>query len=420
MKFSTKILLGMIAGVIFGAFLSIVVPDWVEPLSTYILGPVGQIFIRAIKMLVVPLVFVSLVSGAAGIGDPKKMGRVGIKTVFFYMITTMLAITVGLTLANIFDPGVGFTLPADASFKVKEAPSIVDTLVNMVPTNPIKAMVEQEMLQIIVFALLCGIGLALMGERGKTVLKIVDDLNHLMIEIVHMIMKLAPYGVFALIAVAVGEQGIELLKPMLKYMFVVLGALAVHASVNYSILVRLLGGLNPVKFFKGIFPAMAVAFSTSSSSATLPVTIETCEENLDVPKEIGSFVLPLGATINMDGTAIMQGVAAVFIAQVYGVDLTMGQQLTILLTATLASVGTAGVPGVGLITLSMVLQSVGLPVAGIALIIGVDRLLDMCRTAINISGDALVSVIITNSEMKHDSAQASTGISGEFEVLETK
>lgn len=420
MKFSTKILLGMIAGVIFGSFLSIVVPDWVEPLSTYILGPVGQIFIRAIKMLVVPLVFVSLVSGAAGIGDPKKMGRVGIKTVFFYMITTMLAITVGLTLANIFDPGVGFTLPADASFKVKEAPSIVDTLVNMVPTNPIKAMVEQEMLQIIVFALLCGIGLALMGERGKTVLKIVDELNHLMIEIVHMIMKLAPYGVFALIAVAVGEQGIELLKPMLKYMFVVLGALAMHASVNYSILVRLLGGLNPVKFFKGIFPAMAVAFSTSSSSATLPVTIETCEENLDVPKEIGSFVLPLGATINMDGTAIMQGVAAVFIAQVYGVDLTMGQQLTILLTATLASVGTAGVPGVGLITLSMVLQSVGLPVAGIALIIGVDRLLDMCRTAINISGDALVSVIIANSEMKRDSAQASTGISGEFEVLETK
>lgn len=401
MRLTTKIFIGMLMGILAGVSLSLFAPELVPGLKEYVLGPVGAIFLRAIKMLVVPLVLVSLIAGAASIGDPRKLGRLGGKTLGLYLVTTAIAITIGLTLANIVQPGESITIPTDISYEAKPSPPITQVLVEMVPTNPIAALVEGQMLQIIVFALLVGVAISILGEKAKNIRTIVDQANSVLIEVTHIIMKIAPYGVFALLTVSIGEQGVDVLLPMAKYMLVIIAALLLHVAVVYSSMIKLLGKMNPITFFKGFFPAMAVAFSTSSSSATLPVTIETAEENLRISKETASFVLPLGATINMDGTAIMQGVAAVFIAQVYGLDLTIGQQLTILLTATLASIGTAGVPGVGLITLAMVLEAVGLPVAGIALIVGVDRLLDMCRTVVNITGDATVALAVDVSEKKY-------------------
>jgi Na+/H+-dicarboxylate symporter len=406
MSLTKKILWGMALGIVVGLLLNFVIPGAYEATKMYVLNPVGKIFINLIKMLVVPIVFVSLVLGTAGISDPKKLGRIGTKTLLFFLTTTSIALVLALGSAMIFQPGSGNFQLEGAEFEAKEAPPVIDTFLNIIPTNPLNAMVEGKMLQIIAFSVFIGYGLSRLGDKVSGVVRLFEQTNELLMYLVQAVMKLAPYGAFALIAIAIGGQGIEAIMAMGKYMIVVLFVLLLHLVVTYGSAVSLLGKMNPISFIKGFSPAMIVAFSTSSSSATLPVSMKTAQNNLKVPKSISGFVQPLGATINMDGTAIMQGVATVFIAQIYGVDLTMSQLVTVVLTATLASIGTAGVPGVGLIMLSMVLTSVGLPVEAIALVLGVDRLLDMSRTAVNITGDAACAVIVAKTETGLETAQA--------------
>ncbi|EOD01618.1 dicarboxylate/amino acid:cation symporter [Caldisalinibacter kiritimatiensis] len=406
MSLTKKILVGLILGALFGLILNKIPSDFIKNtiFVNGILKLVGQIFINSIKMLVVPLVFVSLVCGASAIGDVKKLGRVGVKTLGFYMATTAVAITLALVIAKVINPGIGL----DLSNVLKQEPTIgtakplVEVITDMVPQNPIASLANGSMLQIIVFALFTGVTMALIREKAEPVINIFNSLNEIIMKMVKLIMLIAPYGVFALIAKTFATVGFEAMFPLLKYMLAVLLALLIHALFTYMGVLGLLGRLNPIKFFKNMGSAMSVAFSTASSSGTLPLTIETVEKKCGVSKNVASFTLPLGATINMDGTAIMQGVAVIFISQVYGIDLSIQAILTVIFTAVLASVGTAGVPGVGLITLSMVLTSVGLPVEGIALIIGIDRLLDMCRTVVNITGDAVCTIVVAKSEGEFD------------------
>lgn len=406
MGLTAKILIGLGLGLITGLILYNV------PAGSFrdgfiidgIFKLVGQVFLRAIKMMVVPLVLISLVNGAANIGDVRKLGRIGIRTVAFYLVTTAIAITIAIALAYAISPGVGLDLSEIVKKEptIKESVPIVDVFINMVPTNPIAAANEGNMLQIIVFAVFMGIGLSALGEKVKPVVSLFEQLNDLMMKMVHYVMLLAPYGVFCLIATTFAREGFGAMLPLLKYMACVIIALILHAVFTYGGMLKLFTGLSPVRFFKKFFPAFSVAFSTASSSATLPITLETVEDNIGVSKNVASFTLPLGATVNMDGTAIMQGAATIFISQVYGINLGLSAILTVILTATLASIGTAGVPGVGLIMLSMVLQAVGLPIEGIALIIGIDRILDMSRTAINITGDAVCTTIIAKKEGEFD------------------
>ncbi|MDZ5470256.1 dicarboxylate/amino acid:cation symporter [Bacillus sp. 31A1R] len=398
MSLTKKILLGMVLGIIVGLILNLAVPSAFEAVNSYFLYPLGKLFINLIKMLVVPIVIVSLILGTAGISDPKKLGRIGFKTITFFLATTAIALVLAIGMALLIKPGTGSFQLDGATFEAADAPPVVDTLLNIIPTNPFGAMVQGEMLQVIAFAIIVGFGLARLGEKVQGIMKLVEQANEVLMYLVQAVMKVAPYGAFALIATAIGGQGMEAILAMGKYMFVVLFVLLLHLIVTYGASVKLLGKMNPVSFIKGFSPAMVVAFSTSSSSATLPVSMDAAQKKLGVSKSVSGFVQPLGATINMDGTAIMQGVATIFIAQVYGIDLSLTQMLTVILTATLASIGTAGVPGVGLIMLSMVLTSVGLPVEAIALVLGVDRLLDMCRTAVNITGDAACAVIVSKSE----------------------
>ncbi|WP_408008685.1 dicarboxylate/amino acid:cation symporter [Pseudalkalibacillus sp. A8] len=410
MKLSVQIIIGLILGIIVGIVLNLFAADLFETLDKFVFGPVGTIFLNLIKMLVVPIVFFSIALGAAGIGDPKKLGRIGGKTIGYFLITTTVAIVIGLGLAYLIQPGAGggFDTQGQANFKAEEAPPVVDTLLNIIPTNPIDAMAKGDMLQIIAFAIFVGFAVAVLGEKTKGVRRLLEEGNDILMYLVNIVMILAPYGAFALIASAVGSFGLDALQAMGLYFGTVLLALLLHAIITYGTAVSTLGKMNPLKFFKSFAPAMSVAFSTSSSSGTLPVSMKTAQENLNVPKQISSFVQPLGATINMDGTAIMQGVATVFIAQVYAVDLSLTQLITVVLTAVLASIGTAGVPGVGLIMLAMVLKQVGLPVEAIGLVLGVDRLLDMTRTAVNITGDASCAVIVAKSEEKHGGAPQKT------------
>lgn len=408
MGLTTKIFIGLVTGLILGIILNKMGPSYVRDtiLVDGIFTLVGTVFLNGIKMLVVPLVFISLVNGAASMSDIKKLGRVGTKTLVFYLATTAIAVTIAIALSYVVKPGMGL----DMSGLVKTAPtitaqtSLVKVIYDMVPTNPIQAMANGEMLQIIVFAILTGTGLAALGEKVKPVVEFFDHLNDLMMKMVSFVMLFAPYGVFGLIAKTFTGLGFEAMMPLAKYMFCVLFALLLHAGFTYTGMLVGFTKLNPIIFFKKFLPTMGIAFSTSSSNATVPASLEACEKKLGVSKSIASFTIPLGATINMDGTAIMQGAATIFISQLYGLPLTMGAILTVILTATLASVGTAGVPGVGLIMLSMVLQAVGLPVEGIAIIIGIDRILDMCRTVINITGDAVCTIIIAKSEGEFDEA----------------
>jgi len=404
---SSKIFIGLIAGIITGLILYQFKGTFffrgIDIVNDIILGflfkLVGGVFVNSIRMMIVPLVFVSLTLGAASMGDIKKLGRIGSKTVGFYLVTTAVAISIAILIATIVQPGVGTSISLEgAEYTAKEAPAIADVFISMVPKNPIKAMAEGNMLQIIVFALLFGTGLTVLGEKAQKVTDFFDQLNTLILKLVEMIMIIAPFGVFALIAKTMATLGWEMMPKLIAYMLCVVGALLIHALITYQGFLYAFTRLSPIKFFKNFYPAMTVAFSTASSSATLPVTIETSEKRLGVSPKIASFTLPLGATINMDGTAIMQGVATVFIAQLYGMQLGIGDFLTVIITATLASIGTAGVPGVGLLMLSMVLVQVGLPVEGIAIIIGIDRILDMCRTAINITGDAACTLIVAKSE----------------------
>lgn len=402
LRLATKIIIGLIVGAVVGLVLNLVSPDVFKVLDTYLFTPLGQIFLNLINMLVVPIVFFSITLGVAGLGDPKKLGRIGFKTISFFLVTTAIAIIIGLFLATIIQPGhVGNFNTEGVSFEAEKAPSTGETLLNIIPSNPIQAFAEGNMLQIIAFSIFVGFGIAMLGKKAEALLTVVEQGNNLMMYLVNIVMKFAPYGTFGLIATAVGSQGLSAIKAMGLYMIVVVLALLIHSIVTYGSAVFFLAKYNPFIFFKKFSPAMSVAFSTSSSNATLPVSMDTAQKELNIPKSISSFVQPLGATINMDGTAIMQGVATIFIAQVYDVNLTMIELVTVVLTAVLASIGTAGVPGVGLILLAMVFSSVGLPVAGIGLILGIDRLLDMARTAVNITGDAACALVVSETEKKH-------------------
>ena len=402
MELHTKIILGMVFGALAGFLFQ---SNIVE------MKPVGTAFIRLIQMIVVPLVFASLVSGTASLGDFGKMKRIGSKTLAYYLASTAVAITVGLLFANLFQPGSGMSEEVQAKLmqnysgaadaKVAAAAggvSTVDTFLNMIPSNPFEALGGASMLQIIFFSIMMGIALTLIPqEKAQPVIAFFDGIFEAMIKIVLIVIKIAPYGVFALIADAVGSFGLDILTSLLKYTVVTTAGL-IAIILMYPLVVKIFTGISPIKFLRGIRDAQLVAFSTSSSGATLPVTMEKCEKNIGVSNEIASFVLPLGATVNMDGTALYQGVAAVFIAQVYGIGLGMADQLMIVLTATLASIGTAAAPGVGILMLIIVLQQVGIPLEGIALILAVDRILDMFRTTVNVTSDATAATIVANSE----------------------
>ena len=394
MNLTIRILIGMGAGLLLGSAVQLTGVDAEHWLKSFLIGGVidagGQIFIRSLQLLVVPLVLVSLVCGASSLGHTGNMGRVAGKSVGLYLLTTATAITIALMLALFIQPGVGVTTAGlESAFTPREPEPIKDTLINIFPTNPVAAMAQGNMLQIIVFALLLGVALSKSGAAGSRVASVFQDLN---------------IGVFCLMARLFTTVGFEEIAKLVTYFFTVVLALLIHGSVVYPTLLVLFARVNPLRFFTKMREPMLVAFSTSSSGATLPVTLRTVEERIGVKNEVAAFVVPLGATINMDGTAIMQGVATVFIAQLYGIDLGLADYLMVILTATLASVGTAGVPGVGMIMLVMVLNQVGLPVEGIMFILGVDRLLDMMRTAVNVSGDGMVSTVVAKSEDNLDMA----------------
>lgn len=398
---TTKIFIALILGAICGIVLHYYVPSGNFRDNILIEGAfyvVGNGFLRLMQMLVVPLVFCSLVCGASAIGDTKTLGKVGIKTIGFYLVTTALAITVALSVAKVVNPGIGLDISAieQAETTIAESTSFADTLLNIIPKNPIQGLAEGNMLQIILFAILVGIILAKLGSKVDVVSKFFSQFNDVMMEMTMIVMKVAPVGVFCLISRTFANIGFDAFVPMLKYMFSVFFALGLQCFVVYMLLLKGFTGLNPVKFIKKFAPVMGFAFSTATSNATIPMSIDTLDKKVGVSKRISSFTIPLGATINMDGTAIMQGVAVVFAAQAFGINLTFADYITVIATATLASIGTAGVPGVGLITLSMVFNSVGLPVEGIALIMGIDRILDMTRTAVNITGDAVCTTIVAN------------------------
>lgn len=395
MPLLTKILIGFVLGILAGIILGE---------RILVVKPVGDLFLRLLRMLVVPLVFSSLVVGVASMQDIKKMGRIGIRTLVIFLITTAIAIVIGLFLANLIQPGVG----TDLSFGGLIAqdvtpPSLSDTLLNIVPINPVESLANAQMLQIIAFALFLGIALVYIGELGKPLLNVINSLAEAMYKLTEIVMKFAPFGVFSLISAVVGAQGMQVLLPLLKLTITVyLGCIIHIILVNGLLTVGVFGKANPIKFFKGFAPAMIFSFVTASSAGTLPVSMKNAQENLGIPKEISSFVQPLGATINMDGTALYQGICAVFVAQIVGIDLTITQQLTVLLTALLASIGTAGVPGSGLIMLTMVLTSIGLPAEAIGLVAGIDRILDAARCVPNVTGDAATALVNAHIEGELD------------------
>lgn len=404
MGLSTKIFVALIVGALLGVGIHYFMPAGYLRDTIIIEGVfyvVGQGFIRLMQMLVVPLVFCSLICGSMAIGDTKTLGKVGIKTVLFYLFTTAVAVVLALATAYVINPGIGLDMDAVQTSEVTATAtdtSLVDTLLNIIPKNPVSSMASGDMLPIIVFALFVGIMLAKLGSKASTVANFFSEFNDVMMEMTMAVMKIAPIGVFCLIARTFANLGFSAFKPMIKYMGSVTIALFIQCFVIYQVLLFVFTRLNPMKFIKKFAPVMGFAFSTATSNATIPMSIDTLHKKMGVSKQISSFTIPLGATVNMDGTSIMQGVAVVFIAQAYGIDLTPANLATVVVTATLASIGTAGVPSVGLVTLSMVLASVGLPVEGIALIMGIDRILDMMRTAVNITGDAVCTTVIAEQE----------------------
>ena len=393
MKLWQQIFIALIAGLIVGAIFG--------PAAAAI-KPIGTVFINLIKMLIVPLIFVSLVCGVTSMHDAQKMGRIAVKTIVIYLLTTAVAISIGLGLGTLLQPGSGVDITAAAAVEAREAPTLVDTLVGLFPTNPLAAMADGNVLQIIVFAILFGIAINLAGEAGAKIRQFFEWMAEVIYKLTGIVVALAPYGVFALMAWVAGTYGMDVLLPLGMVILAVYVGCVLHAIIVYGGAISLVAKLNPIRYFQGIAEAQAVAFTTTSSSGTLPVTMSCTQKNLGVSRGVSSFVLPLGATINMDGTALYQGVCALFVAQAFGIDLGFGQYVTIILTATLASIGTAGVPGAGLIMLSLVLTSVGLPLEGVAIIAGIDRILDMARTALNVTGDGMVSVLVAKSEGELD------------------
>ncbi|WP_342610385.1 dicarboxylate/amino acid:cation symporter [Staphylococcus hsinchuensis] len=411
---SLRIVIALILGIVVGSICNLFIQNgFIGGLDKYVFNVIGQIFLNLIFMLVVPIVFVSIVLGVIGVGDPKLLGGIGLKTITFFLTTTALAITIGLLLAMLFQPGQGKsdlfkskdvdkyeqTLKKDSGGEATNQ-TFDQTLIDLFPKNPVKAMTDENMLQIITFAIFIGIGIIMVGSKAQIVHKFFEQTNEVLMYIITMIMNVfAPIGTFGLVAHAFTGAGFGAIQQLGMYFFVVLLALFVHFFVVYGTAVKLLGHYSPMKFFKAFIPAITVGFSASSSNAALPVSME-CTKKMGVRPEIASFVQPLGATINMDGTAIMQGVATIFIAQISGVQLSLGQLITVVIVAVVASIGTAGVPGVGLIMLAMVLNAVGLNPAAIGIILGIDRLLDMTRTSVNITGDAACALIVSNSEEK--------------------
>ena len=395
MNLSVQIFASLVLSVIVGLFLG---DSAVVPVKTWI-APVGTMFINLIKMMIVPVVLCSLIVGMTSMGDMKKLGRIGIKTVAFYMVTTAIAIVIGFSVASVIEPGVGMALPAEAAPKVKEAPSIMQVFVNMIPKNPIESMAKADILPVIVFALFIGAGIiSVGGKKGALLINVFDSGAEVCYKVIAMIMRLAPIGVFCLLLPVVVQNGPKVLLPLLSVIMAMAVGSILHAVLVYSGIAAAVGHMSPVKFFRGMAEAMVIAFTTCSSAGTLPVNMKNIQEKLGVKRDIASFILPLGATINMDGTALYMGVCSLFIANVYNIPLTVDQMMLIILTGTLASIGTAGVPGAGLIMLAMVLQSVGLPMEGLALVAGIDRVLDMFRTTLNITGDAAVAVAIDATE----------------------
>jgi len=389
-----KILIGMLLGVLVGLLFKETAVE---------LKPIGTLFINAIKMLIVPLVFCSLVSGVTSMQDSQKLGRIGIKAFCLYLATTFVAIAVGLAFSIIAEPGVGLNMVATAvESQQVSSPSIIQTFLNLIPTNPVDALASGNILQIIIFALFFGVALNLCGDKGRLTIDLIDSLAEGTYKLTGMVMTLAPYGVFGLMAWTTGKYGLDVLLPLLKVVLLIYLACIFHVLFVYAPIIRIFAKLNPLRYLKGVVNPAFVGFSTCSSSGTLPITIKAAREEMGVSKGISSFVLPLGATINMDGTAIYQGVAAVFIAQAFGIDLSTGDYFTIIVTATLASIGTASVPGAGLIMLSLIFTSIGLPLEGLAIIAGVDRILDMARTTVNVCGDLMVSLLVAKSEKEID------------------
>ncbi|RLL52735.1 dicarboxylate/amino acid:cation symporter [Mariprofundus sp. EBB-1] len=407
MSMTSKIMVWMVAGLLVGSLINNFAGDnaWVQDyLVMGLFHVVGAIFISMLKMLVVPLVTFSLICGVCGIGDLSKLGRVGGKAFALFMLTTALAITLAITIATFFAPGEGFELASatTGAFTAPVAPPLSQVFIDLVPSNPVAAYAEGNMLQIIFFTILFAVCILMIGEAGQPIIDLSERLNSVMMEVVNVVMHVAPIGVFALMAKTFALQGIDMIVPMIGYFAVLVFILLLHATGTLMLLLKVLGRVSPMQFLRKMRSAQIFAFSTSSSNATIPVTLQCVEKRIGVDNSTASFVVPFGATINMDGTAIMQGVATVFIANVYGIELGLSGYLTVIAMSVLASIGTAGVPGVGLIMLAMVFNQVGLPVEGIALIIGVDRLLDMVRTSVNVTGDAVVTTIIARSENSID------------------
>lgn len=413
---TSRILIGMCLGLLTGFFFKWILGGQDErilsllgmslPIKAFFVDGIfhigGEIFIASLKVLVVPLVFISLVCGTSALSDTSNLGRLGGKTIAMYILTTPVAISLAIGFAILVKPGEGVNLQSAAVYNANSESSLTQVIIDIFPTNPIASMASGNMLQIIVFAILFGLAVSLAGTPGKRVTAMFNDLNEVVMRLVTLLMNFAPYGVFFLIAKLFTTLGFDTIASLAKYFFTVLFVLTLHLFGTYSLMLKALSGLSPVVFFRKMRELALFAFSTSSSNATIPITMETVTKKLGVHNNVSSFSVPLGATLNMDGTSIMQGVATIFIAQVFGVDLSVSDFLVVIFTATLATLGTAGVPGAGLIMLAMVLQQVGLPVEGIALIIGVDRLLDMSRTVVNVIGDAMVSCIVAKSENSLD------------------
>ena len=397
-----KILVAFILGIIFGITLNLV-KEYIFTIYGFVTNSIlntgGEIFLRALKMLVVPIVFCSLICGICNLKDFTSLGRISIKTISFYIFTTSIAITIAILLASIIGPGESFKSQTTSNeIEITQAPNISSILINIIPKNPFESLVQGNMLQVIFFALLIGSAISISKSKGKSANDFFISLNEVILQALQIVMIFAPFGIFCLIANTFATQGVEMILELGKYFFTVVLVLFIHMFIIYGSLIKILAKISPIYFFKNIKECIFFAFSTSSSSATIPITLRNVTENLKVKKKVASFTIPLGSTINMDGTAIMQGVATVFIANIYAQNLFLSDFLTIILTATLASIGTAGVPGVGLIMLGMVLTQVGLPLEGIAIVMGVDRLLDMLRTSVNVSGDATISFLIDQTE----------------------
>lgn len=400
--------IGLLTQILIGFILAIILGSIFGP-KMEIVQPLGDLFLRLIKFIVVPLVLASLITGITSLSSIKNLMSVGSKTISYFLITTFFAVVIGLVIGFLFSPGKGLDLsiPTETTDRV-EVPSVIDTFLNIIPVNPFESLSTGNILQIIFIAVAIGITITAVGEKAKPLADFFDSLALIMYKITGVFMKLAPIGIFGIMAPIIGNYGLNILLPLLKVILAVAVACAIQLFITYSIAVRSLGKMNPITFFKGIAPAGLVAFSTASSSATLPVTIKNTEENLGVSKEISSFVLPLGSTINMDGSAIYQGIAVIFIAQFFNIDLTFAQIVTVAIMAVLVSIGAAGVPGAGLVMLTLVLESVNLPLEGIALVAAIDRILDMFRTSVNVIGDASAAVVVQRFENKNSTSSERT------------